>query len=359
MKPKMNIPWASPDIQQTDIQALQRVIHSGWLSMGNEVKQFEKKTASYLDIKYAIAVNTGTAALDTALKCLNIKKGDEVLIPALTYIASGNVVLYNHATPVFVDIDHSLNINPSLIEERITKNTKAIINVDLGGNVSNYDELQRISQNHDIALIVDGAQSLGAEYKGRKCCTHGLINTTSFHAAKMITTIEGGMVFTNQKALYQKAQAIRTQGETSKYIHNYLGNNYRMTDLMAAIGTSQIERIETKIQQRKTKVKYYKDNLEQVEYPQELPNTVNSNFLFIILVNDRDKLMNHLHKKGIDTRITYPMPINEQPIFQQYSNEVFPVAREMSQRVLSLPLYQALTGEEQAYIVQEINAFRR
>jgi perosamine synthetase len=175
----------------------------------------------------------------------------------------------------------------------------------------------------------------------------------------MITTIEGGMVFTNQKDLYVKAQAIRTQGETSKYIHNYLGNNYRMTDLMAAIGASQIERIETKLKQRKTKVEYYKENLEHVEYPPELPHTVNSYFLFLILVNNRDKLMNHLHKKGIDTRITYPMPINEQPIFRQYSNEVFPVAREMSQRVLSLPLYQGLTEEEQAYIVQEINAFRR
>ncbi len=353
----MKIPWSIPNIQQEDKDALQRVIDSEWYSMGKEVKNFEDKTSSYLNIKYAVGVNNGTAALDVALKCVGIGQGDEVIIPALTYIATGNAVLYNGGIPVFVDVDDTLTIDTSLIEEKITDKTKAIINIDLGGNVSNYYELLRISKKYDIPLIVDGAQSFGSEYHGVKCCTHGLVNMTSFHAAKILTTIEGGMVFTNDQELYLKARAIRNQGESSKYIHSYLGNNYRMMDLIAAIGSPQLNRFEETLNQRRAKVAYYKEHLKNVEYPKEIPNTINCYFFFLILVNNRDKLNSYLNENGIETRIAYPMPINEQPVFRSFSKETFAMAKKISESVISLPIYYKLTRKEQDYIIKIINKF--
>jgi len=269
--------------------------------------------SSYLDIKYAIAVNNGTSALDVALKCLDIGVEDEVIIPAFTYVATGNAIVYNHGNPVFVDIDDTLNIDPARIEEKITDRTKAIMNIDFGGNVSNYTELLRISKKYHIPLIVDGAQSFGCEYHNKKCCTQGLINTTSFHAAKIITTIEGGMVFTNDKKICEKSQILRNQGQTSRYLHTYLGNNYRMVDIIAAMGTAQMRRFKKTLQQRIEKAHYYKEHLKNVSYPKELEQTKNSYFLFIILANKRDKLNEYLKKNGIETRINYPTPVNDQP----------------------------------------------
>lgn len=355
----MKVSWAIPNFHEEDKKAVSRVLKSGWLTMGSEVKEFEKNIASYLDIKYAVAVNNGTAALDVALKCLDITKDDEVIVPALTYIATANMVLYNQGKPIFVDIDSTLNIDTSLIEDKITDKTKAIMNIDFGGNVSNYSELLRISKKYDIPLIVDGAQSFGSEYHKKKCCTHGLINTTSFHAAKILTTVEGGMVLTKDKNLFLKVQAIRNQGEISKFNHKYLGHNYRMIDLIASIGNTQIKRIEETLKIRREKVEYYKENLNNVEYPQELNNTVNCNFFFLILTKKRDRLNRYLNQNGIDTRITYPMPINEQPVFRKYNKETFSIAKEVSQKVISLPLYHNLKREEQDYIIKKINTFKR
>jgi perosamine synthetase len=354
----MKIPWSIPNIQRKEIGAIKKVLDSGWFSMGAEVKKFEEKTSSYLNIHYAVAVNNGTSALDIALKSINLKKDSEVIIPALTYIATGNVVLYNNAKPIFVDIDDTLNIDTTKIEEKINNKTKAIINIDLGGNPSNYDELLKISKKYDISLIVDGAQSFGSKYHKTKCCTHGLINTTSFHAAKILTTIEGGMFFTNKLDFYKKAQAIRNQGEKTKYIHNYLGNNYRMIDLVAAFGNSQLDRFDDTLKQRKMKVNYYREGLKNVDYPKELQNTSSCYFFFLILVKNRDKLNKYLNKNGIDTRITYPLPINEQPIFRKYSKIVYSKAKEISKKVISLPIHYKLTIDQQDYIIKKINNFK-
>jgi perosamine synthetase len=353
----MNVKWSSPNIQKPEMKQIMKVIKSGWFSMGKEVKTFEEDISSYLKIKYAIAVNNGTSALDLALKCIKLKKDNQVIIPAFTYISTANAVLYNNAKPVFVDIDYTLNIDTSLIEEKINENTKAIINIDLGGNPSNYDELIRISRKHKIPLVVDGAQSFGSKYNNVNCCTHGLINTTSFHAAKILTTIEGGMVFTNKKDLFLKAQSIRNQGETSKYYHSCLGNNYRMIDLVATVGISQLKRIDETLKQRKEKAIYYKENLKNIEYPKELENTYNCNFFFPILSKNRQKLNKYLNENGIETRITYPIPINEQPVFKEYKNKVFPVAKEISNKIISLPMHHELIVEQQDYVIKKINSF--
>jgi perosamine synthetase len=321
--------------------------------MGPEVEKFEKKVTSYLRINHGIAVNSGTSALDVTLKCINLQKSDEVIIPALTYVATANAVVYNQGVPVLVDIDDTLNINPMFIEEKITEKTKAIMNIDFGGNVSDYNALVRICKQHDIMLIVDGAQSFGSRYHDDMCCTQGVINTTSFHAAKIITTVEGGMVLTRNKELCRKAQMIRNQGQSDRYIHPVIGNNYRMMDINAAMGCSQMDRFEGTLRHRKELVRYDKEHLKNVMYPEELAHTENSFFLFAILSNNRDKLLAHLTKNGIETRVHYPLPINKQPI--HYTEATFPKATEVSQRILSLPLYHGLTRDQQDYVIKKVN----
>jgi perosamine synthetase len=341
---KIIVPWTIPNFQKEDIDSMKRVLDSGWLSMGNEVKLFEKQVALFLNTKYAIATNNGTSALDIALKCIDIKMGDEVIVPAFTYIATANAVKYNRGTPVYADIDTTLNISSYSIEEKITSKTKAVITIDYGGNPSNYDKLLRITREHSVPLIVDGAQSLGSEYHNKKCCTHGLINTTSFHAAKILTTIEGGMLFTNNKLLCEKAQCIRNQGQKGRYNHIMLGNNYRMIDVVAGMGVSQIKRFKKTLEDRKKKVLYYRENLKNVTYPIELKNTKNCYFLFLIAVEKRDKFNRYLNRNGIETRVYKPL-----------DNQC--LAKQASEKIISLPLYCGITMEQQDYVIEKVNSF--
>jgi perosamine synthetase len=351
----MQVPWVIPNFQEQDINAIKKVMKTKWFTMGPEVKKFEDTVSSYLRIKYAVAVNSGSSALDVALKCINLQKSDEVIIPALTYIATANAIINNQAVPVLVDIDDTLNIDPTLIEQKITNKTKAIMNIDFGGNVSDYTTLLRLCRKHNIFLIVDGAQSFGSQHHQDMCCTHGFINTTSFHAAKLVTTIEGGMVFTTNRKMSLKTQMIRNQGQSTRYIHPLIGNNYRMTDINAAVGNSQMKRIRKTLLHRANLANYYKEHLKNVTYPNELTNTTHSHLFFLILIDKRDKLMKYLSQKGIETRIHYPCPINKQPIY--YTPLVYSKATEVSQRILSLPMYHSLTREKQDYVIKKINEF--
>ncbi|MBN1901430.1 DegT/DnrJ/EryC1/StrS family aminotransferase [Candidatus Sumerlaeota bacterium] len=352
------IPWAIPDIQEEDVQNVQKVLASGWFTMGKETRKFEESLEKYLHVRHAIAVNNGTAALDVALKCLNIGYGDEVIVPVMTYIATANIVRLNYGKPVFADIDETLNLNPESVEGKISPKTKAVISVDLGGNPADYENLIRITRKHNLSLIVDGAQSLGASFDGKKCCSHGIINTTSFHAAKILTTIEGGMLFTDDDRLDEIARAIRNQGETDKkYFHAYLGANYRMMDIIAAFGQKQIERFEDTLARRKKLISIYKQRLQGLcEFPRTLEKAVNSFFLLIILVDRRDELVFFLKRHGVDTRIAFPLLIH-QPVYGDYGDETFPVAENLEKKVLSLPLYSKLKEDDIHYICDLIAKF--
>ena len=341
----MNIPWMIPNFQQQDIESMKRVLDSGWLSMGKEVEHFEQQFQDYLGVKHAVAVNNGTSALDVALKCLGIKWGDEVIVPALTYIATANAVLYNRGTPVYVDADDSWNIDPELIEDKITKNTKAIMNVDWGGNPSFYKGLQKVSEEYNLPLVVDGAQSIGSLFHEKPCCTQGLINTTSFHQAKILTTIEGGMVFTDNDAFAYKARCIRNQGQTQRYVNTYLGNNYRMIDVVAGMGTSQIQRLDDTIKERRSKAKYYKSRLKNVSYPFEWKQTRNSYFFFNIFVHNKDALQKHLEQYGVETRFSKAL-------------ENQPHAKEITEHAIALPLFQSIRKEQQDYVIDLVNTFQ-
>jgi len=359
---EMRIPWAKPYIDKEELDEVVDSIKSTWITMGPKVKRFESEMSDYIGVKHGIAVNSGTAALDVALKVLGVQPGDEVIIPAMTYIATANAALYQNARPVLADIDpDTFNIDPQDVSRKITKKTKCIIPIDYGGQGADYNALTQIAKEHNIYLLVDGAPSLGGEYKGKKLCSFGDIATTSFHAAKIMTTVEGGMIFTNDDKLDRQSRIIRNQGEDpqAKYYHTLLGHNYRMTDLHAAIGLAQFRRLDSILRKRADLAAYYSENLQQCADVIKLPYVATYNrhawFLYTILVDNCDAVCEYCKNKGIELRRSWPLPIHKQPIYRDIiGNTSYPVAEDISQRILNLPMYYTMTQEEQDYVIKHL-----
>lgn len=360
----MKIPWANPWFDENERSEINAVFDSYWLGMGSRTQAFEERMGKYIGVKHALAVSNGTAALDLALKALNIKLGDEVIVPAMTYIATAASVLYQNAIPVFADIElDTLNIDPFSVERLITKRTKCIIYIDYGGNPADHDNLHRISEEYGIPLVQDGAQSLGGEYAGKRLCKQGLISTTSFHIAKLITTVEGGMIFTNDDEIAYKIRLMRNQGEDpeKKYIHKILGTNARMTDLQAAIGLKQIEKLDAILRKRAGIIeRYYTEfkKSDKIKLPIVRRGGKSSWFFAPILVERRDRVAFELKDVGIATRIAYPMPVYEQPFFEIYKdrNKKYdcPNAKWMTERILNLPIFYNITDEEVRYVLENV-----
>ncbi|MFC1903333.1 DegT/DnrJ/EryC1/StrS family aminotransferase [Chloroflexota bacterium] len=356
----MKVPWGMPYIGKEELDEIVDSVKSGWVTMGPKAAQFEKNISEYIGVKHAIAVNSGTAALDIALKVMEIGPGDEVIIPAMTYIATANAVLFQGAKPVLADIEpRTYNLDPGDIGRRVTKKTKCIMPIDYGGQCADYDALEQICQDYRIPLVVDGAQSLGAEYKGRKACSFGEISITSFHAAKLITSVEGGMVFTNNDELARKARIIRNQGEEQRYHHVLLGHNYRMSDLHAAVGLAQFRRIEKVIKKRQELTQRYTNSLREYSHLVTLPYVPPCNkhawFRYTMVLDNRDQVEKYLHEKGIDTRVCWPMPIHQQPLYQPLFNDAHhPVAEKFAKGSLDLPLYFSMTEAEQDYVIKHV-----
>ena len=358
----MKIPWSMPYIGEEELKEVIDTVKSTWLTMGPRVKKFEKAVSDYLGMKHAIAVNSGTAALDVALKALDIQPGDEVIVPAMTYIATVNAVTYQGAKPILADIEpKTYNLDPKDVMKKVTKKTKCIMPIDYGGQSSDYDALMEIAEDHNILLVEDGAESLGGEYKGRKLCTFGEITTTSFHAAKLITSVEGGMVFTNDPELDRRCRIIRNQGEDSekKYYHVLLGHNYRMTDLHAAIGLVQFSRLGDVLEKRANIVENYTTALKEfddlVTLPYVAPKNKHAWFFYTILLSNREKVVEFLKEHGIDTRIGWPLPVHQQPVYKKlFSGAKHPIAEKFAEGVLNLPMYYSMTRDEQDYVIKHL-----
>jgi dTDP-4-amino-4,6-dideoxygalactose transaminase len=356
----MNIPWAKPYLDEAESKEINDCLRSGWYAMGPRVKQLEETVKKLVSVKQTVAVNSGTAALDVALKILGIKPGDEVIVPAMTYIATVNAVLYQCATPVFADIEEeTYNISPADIEKKITKKTKCIIAIDYAGQGAAYNEIQKIAKKHKLYLIEDGAPGFGGKYQGRDLCTFGDIATTSFHMAKIFTTIEGGMVFTNNARYAEAARIIRSQGEDphKKYFHPRLGHNYRMSDLHAAIGIAQLGRFAKILNKRKEIAGFYTEamkNTGEIKLPAVRKGDASAWFLYPVLVNKRDKVRTYLAERGIATNVSWPMPVYRQKFYQAYKHKIAPVAERVTKSVLCLPLYYEMTGDEQNYVVETL-----
>lgn len=349
------IPWLKPLIDDKEIAMVLDCFKTDWLSMGPKVAKLEELMAKYLRVPHAIAVSNGTIALDLALKTLGISPGDEVIVPAMTYFATAASVSYQHAVPVFVDIEpYSYNLDPEKIEAAITPKTKAIIFIDYGGNPADIQGLETIAKKHGLVLLHDAAQSLGGKYLGEPLGAQTSVSTMSFHIAKVMTTVEGGMIFTYSDSLASEFRILRNQGESGKYLHSHLGTNARMTDMSAAIGISQFEKLPYMLKERERVALRYNSIFDGVKGVETIKcsrrDSSHAYFFYPVLVPKRDEVAKHLKAKGIDTRIAYPMPLYEQELYKSgraVSRKTdCPVAETFTSKVINLPIYPSLTDEE-------------
>jgi len=366
---KIIIPWAKPAIGKEELNEVIDSFQANWLTMGPKVAKFEDEMATFLNVPHAIAVSNGSVALDIALKTIGIESGDEVIVPAMTYFATAAAVSFQNAIPVFVDIEKdSYNLDPEKIVEAITEKTKAIIFIDYGGNPSYFDEIAMVGKNYGIPVIQDAAQSLGAIYKESNMGAQTVISTMSFHMAKIMSTVEGGMIFTNNDDYNEEIRSRRNQGESKngKYLHKYIGTNARMTDMHAGIGLAQFKKLPDLLRGRKRVAQKY----DKLFLPREIDikisetiieNSYNSYFFYPILITDRDRIAEVLKSNyGIDTRIAYPMPVYEQEVYasgkSKCKNMECPIAEKITSTVLNLPLFPDMTDEEIKYVVDSIDS---
>jgi len=349
------IPISKPEIGKEEIEAVKAVLESGMLAQGALVEEFEDRFASLLGVEYAIATNSGTAALHTALASAGIKSGDEVITTAFSFFATASCVLMQGAKPVFVDIDpRTYNINPEKVEREISERTKAIIPVHLYGQPCDMKELMEIAEEHQLLVIEDAAQAHGAMYRGRMVGSIGDIGVFSFYSTKNIITGEGGMITTNDKKIAEKARMIRNHGQKERYIHECLGYNYRMTDIAAAIGLVQLQKLEIFNARRISNARYYNERLN-LSGPYVAPSVKHVFHQYTIRVRARDRFLQHLEDHGIGYGIYYPVPLPRQPVF--LSDTYCPEAETASAEVVSLPVHPALNRDDIKRVAEVVNQY--
>ena len=364
-----NIPFSIPYLTREDEAAVAKCLRETRLSQGKYVETFEKEFAEYVGTKHAIATSNGTTALHTALAAMNVKEGDEVIVPSFSFVATANCVLYQRSKPVFVDVDsQTFNIDPEKIEQKITKRTKAIIPMDYGGQPCDMDEINEIARDHSLMILEDSAEAHGSKYKSKMAGNLGDAGIFSFYPNKNITTGEGGMVTTNSDEIARKARLIRSHGQDSRYHHIMLGYNYRMTDIQASLGVSQLHRLNTVIAMKRRLAEYYDDQISQHCKDVTVPFVKNDRthtYMFYSICfpsqkhRDRSELM--LEKSGIETRIAFP-PIHLQPLYRElfgFTEGYLPVTEDLANRILSLPMYPTMQKADQDYVVNALKAAGR
>lgn len=361
-----DIPWAMPEIGDEELNEVIRTFKTGWLTTGKNVKKLESGLAEYLSIKNAIAVSNGTDAIDVVLKTLGIGFGDEVIIPAFSYIATASAVTYQGAIPVFVDISlDTMNILPEKIEAAISKKTKAIMYIDYGGNPAEGDKIRAIGEKIGVPVILDGAHSIGTVYEGNSTISKHEISTMSFHMAKTFTTVEGGMIFTQNDEWDREIRIRINQGESGqgKYDHILLGTNSRMSDLNAAIGLGQLKKLDLILSGRANVANLYNEFFAEykdlIHTPFNEGDLINSYFLYPVLINNRDKVANALKEKyGIDTRISWPKPIYEQTLYSSrdnlYKKNDCPNTEKVCKKILNLPMFPSMNVDDLHYVAHSL-----
>lgn len=354
------IPVSEPSITQKEIDYVLDAVKSGWVSsLGEYITKFEQEFAKYIGVKYALTTSNGTVALHLALVSLGIGQGDEVLVPDLTFVATANAVTYTGATPIFVDVDpETWCIDPDDAVKKITSRTKAIIPVHLYGHPADMDAINQVAQEYGLYVIEDAAEAHGAEYKGKKVGSLGTCGIFSFYGNKIITTGEGGMITTNDEKLYERAKYLRdhAMSKEKRYWHTEVGYNYRMTNIQAALGVAQLERIEELIAKKRTIFNWYKELLSDMEGIRLNPEKewAKNVYWMVCLVMDgsfgitRDELMLKLKEKGIDTRPFF-YPMSELPMYGGRAKNK--VAKYLSERGINLPSGVNLVKEEVEWVV--------
>lgn len=346
---------------------LSTVFDSGWYILGKQLESFEQEYADYIGTGHCVGVGNGLDALKIALKALGVKEGDEVIVPANTYIATVLAVSSVGAVPVLVEPnDDTFNIDPLKIEEKITSKTKAIIPVHLYGLSCEMDKIMEIAQKHGLYVIEDNAQAAGAEYKGRKTGSWGHINAHSFYPTKNLGCIgDGGAITTNDEKLAHQVRLLRNYGSAVKYENEVLGYNSRLDEIQAAVLRVKLAHLDEWNEERRFLASAYFEKLASIN---ELAlfdhNSIVSKehvyHLYVVRAKKREQLISHLLQRGISTAIHYPIPPYRQQVYQgEFSATDYPITDRMSQEILSLPFYQGLSIEDLERVVEEIKAFYR
>jgi len=357
----MQIPIAQPRAGEEEIEAVTRVLRSGMFAQGPVVAEFEEKFARYCEARHAIAVNNGTAALHAALASAGIGAGDEVIVPSFSFIATATCVSMCGARPVFADVDPKyFTIDPESAHKLFTRSTKAVIGVHLFGQPFDVDPLRELCLDHGALLIEDAAQAHGSVYKGKKVGGIGAAGCFSFYPTKNMTTGEGGMVTTNDADYAAKIRRFINHGQSEKYLHTSLGYNYRMTDIGAAIGVTQLKKLDCFNARRLHNADYYDRHLKKtgIVLPARRKDCTHVFHQYVVKVTTdfprtREQLMRDLKIKRIGTAVHYPIPIHRQPVYQ-LADAACPVALDLSSQVMSLPVHPLVTDEHLKYICDTI-----
>lgn len=359
-------PLAKPYITVRDKAAVMSVMNSNYLSLGPKCKEFEKQFAEKIGVKYACAVSSGTAGLHLAMIAAKICPGDEVITTPFSFVASANCILYVGAKPIFVDIDPiTFNIDPSKIEEKITDKTKAILVVHIFGQVTDMDPVISLAKKYKLKIIEDACESIGATCKGRQAGTFGESAVFAFYPNKQMTTGEGGMVVTNNKKIYDLCKSLSNQGRGNNMQwldHKYLGYNYRMDEMSAALGLEQLKKLDFMISERKQVAKWYSDYLvkysDLVSIPQINENNTHTWFIYAVRVNKkiRDKVIGKLVMNGISSK-PYMPSIHLFDFYKKYfhyKKGSFPISENISSASLALPFYIGLKERDIKHIVGKL-----
>lgn len=338
------------------------VLDSTQFIMGAKVGELERILADYVGVRYGIGVSSGTDAILLALMAYGIKSGDEVICPPFTFIATAEVVSLLGARPVFADIEErTYNIDPSMIEEKITERTKGIIPVSLYGQVADLNTIDSIAKGYDLFMIEDGCQSFGATYKGKRSCGISDIGVTSFFPSKPLGCYgDGGMVFTNNEEMAKAIGSLRIHGQERRYRHKHIGINGRLDTIQAAVLIAKYRHLEEEIALREIKGMYYTEGLKDVVITPYIERHNASVYAqYSIRTDRRDDLSKYLNNNGIPTAIHYPVPLHLQEAFGYlgYREGYFPVSEGVAREIVSLPMSPFIEQDEQDYVIDKIRGF--
>ena len=371
--PNKRIYLSPPHMSGQEVELMKDAFDSNWIApLGPHVDAFEQEMAGYLGISHAVALTTGTAALHLALKLVGVKDGDTVLCPSLTFSASANVILYENAIPVFLDVHRdNWTLNPEILEIAIKKyHPKALIAVDLYGQSADYDVILALCEKHNVIVIEDAAEALGAEYKQQKCGTFGQIGILSFNGNKIITTSGGGMLVSNNEDVVKKARFLATQAREPEihYEHKELGYNYRMSNLLAAVGRGQLQVLDERVQTKRKIFQRYFDALVEIdgiEFMPEAPNSRSNRWLTTLTVDSKKVGINHtqiidaLEKENIESRPVWK-PMHLQPLYKDcdyITADEEDVSANLFKNGLCLPSGSNLSETDQDRIIDIIINF--